>query len=99
LERLKENIQNTLNEEGDQNLFTKNELNFIISKMGYNHIKNNNFAQKEILFVEKIYKVWDSVFNDYEKYKDKNKQLKKLFISKFKKRNKKINELEEVNVL
>jgi len=86
LDRLKENIENIINEENDHNLFTKNELNLIISKMGYNHIKNNNFSQKEILFAENIYKVWDYIFNNYDKYRDKHKQVKKMFISKFKKR-------------
>ena len=85
LERIGEKIEDKLNEEKDTYL-TDEEFNFIISKIGYQHIKNSNFSMDEIIFIENIYKHLDSILLEYPKHEKDSFELKDKFIEKIKNR-------------
>jgi DNA primase len=85
LERIGEKIENELHEEED-NTLTYDEFNFIISRIGYQHIKESDFVIEEIKFTEEIYKNLDAILIEYNKYKKDSIHLKDQFIQKIKQR-------------
>jgi len=89
LERIEEKIIEQL-EDNEEGYMTAQELNYIVSRLGYQHVKNHNFDSKEIEFINKIYLKLDGILLSYNQHKKNSYQLKANFIKKIQERGEKL---------
>lgn len=79
LEKIGEEIEEEL--QLDNNVLGKDELNIIISRLGYQRIKDSNFNSQEIAFMDEIYQELDDTLHKLNKDDDILK-VKDYFVEK-----------------
>jgi len=85
LDKLGENINKSL-EQKPQDYLSKEELNFVVSRLGYLHIKSSQYDHEEVLYVEEIYKVLDGALLHHEQYVGRMVEVKNALLVKIQER-------------
>jgi len=82
LERLEEKIKKELYSIDDTNELSRDKFNLIISRLGYQHLKDSNFDKEEIKFIEQLYKHLDTILLNFSSYEHKTEEMKNRFVTK-----------------
>lgn len=85
IERMSKKFSDETQKDSDT-YFNKTEFNFIISKLGFQHIKISNYDREEIEFIEKVYELLDKIILNYDKYDKDIKQIESKLMEKLKTR-------------